>query len=169
VVASLRAVKGHLDLLAALATLADPPRVCLVGDGPDRAAILAAVDRLGLAGVVELAGHRPDARTVLPGYQFAVLPSHHEGLPNAVLEAMAAGLPVVATAVGAVPDVVADGVTGFVVPPRAPEALAAAIGRLAGDPALRTRFGTAARVRAGDFTVASCVDDHEATYRQWLS
>jgi glycosyltransferase involved in cell wall biosynthesis len=169
VVASLRAVKGHRDLLAALATMADPPRVCLVGDGPDRPAIAAEIGRLGLAGVVRLAGQRPDARAALRGYQFAILPSHNEGLPNAVLEAMAAGLPVVATAVGAVPDVVADGVTGFVVPPRQPAQLAAAIERLAGDPALRAQLGKAARVRAEDFSVASCVDTHEATYRQWLS
>ncbi|MGC9665573.1 glycosyltransferase [Planosporangium sp. 12N6] len=168
VVAQLRPGKGHEDLLAALASLPAPPRVCLIGDGPQRRAIEEQVDRLGLAGVVQLAGERSDVRELLPAYQFAMLPSHGEGLPNAVLEAMAAGLPVIATAVGGVPDVVVDGVTGILVPPRAPDALAVAIAQLADDPDLRVRLGAAARAAAMDFSVPACVNRHEAIYRQWL-
>jgi glycosyltransferase involved in cell wall biosynthesis len=168
VVANMRAGKGHLDLLDALALLDAPPSVCLVGDGPERPAIEERIGRLGLRGAVGLAGARPDARRLLADYQFAVLPSHHEGLPNAVLEAMAAGLPVVATAVGGVPEIVTDGVTGLLVPPRTPADLAAAIGRLAADPALRARLGAAGRAAVSAYSVAACVDRHEAVYRKLL-
>lgn len=168
VVAQLRPGKGHADLLTALASLDRPPSVCLVGDGPHRRTIEELADRLGLGGVVRLAGQRPDAREVLPAYQFAILPSHSEGLPNAVLEAMAAGLPVIATAVGGVPDVVVDGVTGILVPPHSPPALAEAIARLAADPALRARLGAAGRAAAMGYSVPACVERHEAVYRQWL-
>jgi glycosyltransferase involved in cell wall biosynthesis len=168
VVASLRPGKGHADLLTAMASLPHPPDVCLIGDGGYRARIDVLRQRLGLAGVVRLAGACPDARGALAAYQFAVLPSHAEGLPNAVLEAMAAGLPVIATAVGGVPDVVVDGVTGLLVAPRAPGELAAAIERLAADPALRARLGAAARAAAHGYGVTACVERHEAVYLRWL-
>jgi glycosyltransferase involved in cell wall biosynthesis len=168
VVANLLAYKGHADLVEALALLATPPPVDLVGDGPERERLTALVRARGLEDVVGFAGPVPDARPLLADHQFAVLPSHGEGLPNAVLEAMAAGLPVVATSVGGVPDVVTDGVTGILVPPHDPPALAAAIERLAADPGLRARMGAAARRAAARLTVEDCAARHEVVYRMLL-
>jgi glycosyltransferase involved in cell wall biosynthesis len=107
----------------------------------------------------------PVACRVLDAYQFAVLPSHEEGLPNAVLEAMAAGLPVIATSVGGTPEIVAEGVTGLLVRPHAPHELAAAIARLTGDPRLREDLGAAGRRAAWHLSVGTCAARHEAVYR----
>jgi glycosyltransferase involved in cell wall biosynthesis len=168
VVANLIGYKGHADLVEALALLAGPPAVSFVGDGPERERLTELIRARGLAHVVTLTGAAPDARELLTGHQFAVLPSHAEGLPNAVLEAMAAGLPVVATSVGGVPEVLADGVTGLLVPPREPKELAAAIARLAGDPLLRQRMGAAGRRAAERLSVEDCAARHEAVYRTLL-
>lgn len=97
-----------------------------------------------------------------------VLASTSEGLPMALLEAMAYELALIATAVGGVPDVVDDGVEALVVPAGNPGALAAALMRLAGDPALRTRLGRAARVRAGGLGEAEVADRIDALYRRLL-
>jgi glycosyltransferase involved in cell wall biosynthesis len=168
VVANLIAYKGHADLVEALTLLDTPPLLCLVGEGPERERLTALVRARGLEHVVTLAGAVPDARALLADYQFAVLPSHTEGLPNAVLEAMAAGLPVVATSVGGVSDVLADGVAGLLVPPRDPAALATAIERLAGDPDLRCALGAAGRRAAARLSVDDCAARHEAVYRTLL-
>ncbi|MFF5262488.1 glycosyltransferase [Actinomadura viridis] len=168
VVANLIAYKGHADIVEALALLPGPPRVRFVGDGPERERLGALIEARGLRHVVELAGAVPDSRTLLPGHQFAVLASHAEGLPNAVLEAMAAGLPVIVTAVGELPGIVTDGRDGLLVPPRDPAALAAAIGRIAADPELRAALGAAARRTAQRYGVGECVARHEAVYRARL-
>lgn len=168
VVANLIAYKGHADLVEALALLPAPPRMYLVGDGPERKRLAALVRARGLHTVVSLVGAVLDARVLLADYQFAVLPSHAEGLPNAVLEAMAAGLPVIATAVGGVPDVLTDGVEGVLVPPHDPPALAAAVARLAGDPELRRAMGEAGRRAAARLSVDECAARHEAVYRTLL-
>jgi glycosyltransferase involved in cell wall biosynthesis len=168
VVANLIDYKGHADLVDALALLDAPPSICLVGEGPERERLTRRIAACGLGHVVHLAGAVPDARALLADYQFAILPSHMEGLPNAVLEAMAAGLPVIATAVGGVPELVADRVTGILVPPRAPAALAVAIRELAGDPALRRRMGAAARRAAERSGVDVCAARHETVYRTLL-
>jgi glycosyltransferase involved in cell wall biosynthesis len=165
VVANLIHYKGHADLLDALTMLETPPRLALVGEGPERDSLTRLVRSRGLTGTVEFVGAVPDARPLLLAHQFAVLPSHQEGLPNAVLEAMAAGLPVIATAVGGIPEIVVDGVTGLLVPPRAPRALAGAIARVAADPGLRKRLGAAARRAAEDFGMPKCAARHEAAYR----
>jgi glycosyltransferase involved in cell wall biosynthesis len=168
VVANLIPYKGHADLVEALAVLATPPPLCFVGEGPERGRLTELIRARGLEHVVTLAGAVPDARDLLEHYEFAVLPSHDEGLPNAVLEAMAAGLPVIATAVGGVPEIVSDGVTGILVPPRAPAALAAAIETIAGDPLLRVRMGAAGREHAERLSVDECAARHEAVYRMLL-
>jgi len=164
VVANLLAYKGHTDLIEALAMLQAPPRMCFVGEGPERVRLRALLEARGLENTVELAGLVPDAHRRLPAYQFAVSASHTEGLPNAVLEAMAVGLPVIATRVGGVPELVEDGVTGLLVPAHAPGALAEAIALVVGDPRLRVRLGTAARRSAERFSVPACAHKHEATY-----
>jgi glycosyltransferase involved in cell wall biosynthesis len=168
VVANLIAYKGHADLIEALAVLRTPPPLCLVGEGPERGRLTELIRARGLEHVVTLAGAVPDARDLFEHYEFAVLPSHGEGLPNAILEAMAAGLPVIATAVGGVPEIVSDGITGILVPARAPAELAAAIETVAGDPLLRSRMGTAGREHAARLSVDECAARHETVYRTLL-
>jgi glycosyltransferase involved in cell wall biosynthesis len=168
VVANLIAYKGHADLIEALAVLRTPPPLCLVGEGPERGRLTELIRARGLEHVVTLAGAVPDARGLFEHYEFAVLPSHGEGLPNAILEAMAAGLPVIATAVGGVPEIVSDGITGILVPARAPAELAAAIETVAGDPLLRSRMGTAGREHAARLSVDECAARHETVYRTLL-
>ncbi len=125
--------KGIPELVEATAGM----RLVVAGDGPLRGLVPSA---LGFVPHEELDRLYDEAAVV-------VLPSHREGLPLCVIEAMAHGRPVVATAVGGVPQLVEDGRTGFLVPPGDPAALRAALERLLGDPALRRRFGRAARVR----------------------
>jgi glycosyltransferase involved in cell wall biosynthesis len=149
-IANLIGYKDHDTVLRSLAIVrrAHPElRLVLFGEGPERAALerLAAELRLG-SGLV-FAGRRPDAPRCLPGFDLALLGSAQEGLPNALMEAMAVGLPVVASAVGGVPELVRDGVDGLLVPAGDPAAMAAAIARLVERPGERARMGAAARER----------------------
>ncbi len=128
--------KGFEDLIEGFANLhRSHPSATLriVGDGPLREPLAAAIEARGLAGHVDLLGTRDDVPALLAASDLYVSASHWEGLPLATLEAMAAGLPVVATAVGEVPSLLAEG-RGVVVPPRAPAALAAALRALLDDP-----------------------------------
>lgn len=139
-------VKGFADLLAAMQLVhARFPDVILwlVGDGELRADLEAQARQLGLGGVVVFAGMRADVPEVLTAVDIFALASHVEGMPNAVLEAMAASLPVVTTQVGGVPEVVADGQTGLLVPPKDADALAQALFTLVESASLRRQFGMA--------------------------
>jgi glycosyltransferase involved in cell wall biosynthesis len=141
--------KGTSTLLAALAVLRAGGRhdaaLVVVGDGPLRAELAADAERLGVASHVQLLGDRSDVRDVLEALDVFVLPSRTEGMSNALLEGMAMALPVVATAVGGTPEVIADGKSGLLVPADDPKAMAAAIARLLDDAAFATRLGAAAR------------------------
>lgn len=121
--------------------------VVLFGDGVLRSELEQRVAELGLAGRVVLPGFRTDLDSLIGAADVVVLPSFTEGLPNVALEASAAGVPVVATAVGGTPEVVADGQTGFLVPPGEPGQLAARVGGLLRDAGLRARLGAAGRER----------------------
>jgi glycosyltransferase involved in cell wall biosynthesis len=134
---------------AAAAFLREHPAagVVLFGEGVLRPELEAQVARLGLTGRVVLPGFRTDLDALIGAADVVVLPSFTEGLPNVALEAAAAGVPVVATAVGGTPEVVADGETGFLVPPGQPEAIAAKVGELLRDPGLRSRMGGDGRAR----------------------
>ncbi len=126
-VARLEAVKGHRYLLEAAARVMRSDaraRLVLVGDGSLRDAIRAQAERLGIGARTRLLGERKDSAQLAAAFDVAVLASLSEGLPNAVLEAMAVGVPVVATAVGGAPELIEDGETGFLVPPADPEAMA---------------------------------------------
>lgn len=123
-------------------------RFLLVGDGPLRPAIERQIAAWDLGRNVLLLGQRRDVPEILAALDLAVLCSREEGLPNALLEAMAAGRPVVATAVGGVPEVVVPGETGLLVPPDDPEALAGALVALLGDPSRAREMGRAGRDRA---------------------
>jgi glycosyltransferase involved in cell wall biosynthesis len=142
--------KDAATLIDALAAL--PPGLCtatLVGDGRERAELEARIAVAGVADRVELVGDRDDVPEQLARADVFVLSSRSEGAPMSILEAMAAGLPVVASAVGGVPELVADGQTGLLVAAGDSAALAGALRRLLEDPPLRARMGAAgaARVR----------------------
>jgi len=167
-VARLDPVKRLDVLLQAMESLSGIYAV-IVGDGPEQARLETMSGRSELAGRVHFAGQQGDVRAWLAAMDMFVLSSDWEGMPNAVLEAMAAGLPVVATAVGGTPEVVVDGVTGLLVPPRDPAALAEAIARLLRDPQLRRQMGQAGqeRVRA-QFNIATTIRRTEALYQQLI-
>jgi sugar transferase (PEP-CTERM/EpsH1 system associated) len=164
--------KGFADLITALAQVRErfpAVRLLLVGDGELRGDLEAHAQALGLSEVVVFAGLRTDIPEILAGLDLFALPSLWEGLPNVVLEAMAAGLPVAATAVGGTPEIVVDGVTGILVPPQDPEVLAQAITRLLGDPGLRHRMGQAGQERVAQrFTVERMVEQTERLYERLL-
>ena len=150
VTANLRAVKGlDVFLRAAALVAAKQPNVsfAIAGEGPLRPALTQQARELGLEGRLAMPGSVKDIPTFLAGLDVAVLPSHSEGLSNALLEYMAAGKALVATAVGGNVQLVEDGRHGLLVPPGDPEKLAAAITRLLTDPVLAQRLGTAARRR----------------------
>ncbi len=146
-VANLRPEKGHEVLIDALARRPDlrSLHVDFVGDGPCRAALEAHRRARGVIGQVSFLGERRDVPDLLASAALFVLPSRTEALPNSVMEAMAAGLPVIACRVGGIPELVEDGVTGILVPPDDPDALGAAMARVVGNPALAAAIGSAAR------------------------
>jgi glycosyltransferase involved in cell wall biosynthesis len=150
-VANLRRVKG-LDLLVAAASLLSEhfPNMSfrIAGEGEQRQELEAQIRQMGIAERFHLCGQQSDISGFLGGLDVAVLASRAEGMPNAVLEYMAAARPIVATAVGAVPELISDGVHGLLVPSEDAGALAAAIARLVADRALAGRLAEAARRRA---------------------
>jgi glycosyltransferase involved in cell wall biosynthesis len=163
----LRRAKGLDDLLEALARMEDRLELRLVGDGPERAALEARARTLKIADRVRFVGQVADPSPHYAGARLFALPSLGEGLSNALLEAMAFGLPVVATRIGGNVDLVEDGVNGLLVEPGDPAQLAAALTRLLRDEPLARRLGAAARrtVLGGytmDRTVARYVDLYRA-------
>ena len=165
-------VKDHVGLLQAFSQLAADPRALLVivGDGPTRATLAATAAGLGLGGRVRLLGERDDVPAVLTGFDIFVLSSIAEGMSNAILEAMATGLPVVATRVGGNPELVADGSSGFLVEPGSPAALADALRRYLGDPGLLARHGRAARELAqAEFSLERMVGEYGQLYGRLLA
>ena len=171
-VGRLRPVKGTSHLLEAWSRLAsDHPNaiLLLVGGGPQQAALERMSRRLGISEHVRFLGNRADVPALLRGMDVFVLPSLWEGMPNAALEAMAVGLPVVATAVGGTPEVVVDRVTGLLVPPGDPDALAESIARLLYDPDLRYKMGRAGRERVvNHFSVERTVERTTRLYELLL-
>ena len=126
----------------------------VVGEGGERAALEALARRLGLGARVVFAGLRHDVPRLLAAVDVLALTSLYEGFPNVLLEAMATGAVAVATDVGGCRELVTSGETGLLVPPRAPAAVAAAVGRVLRDPALARRLATAARQRVeGAFSI----------------
>jgi glycosyltransferase involved in cell wall biosynthesis len=145
--------KGHADLIraaAALAAMSGAPqfRVVIVGDGPERERLAQLATQLGIEKRIAFAGFQRDTKPYYAMATAVAVPSHSEGSPNVVLEAMAAGLPLAANAVGGVPEILEEGVTGLMVPPRNPDAMAKALLRILSDAELRLRLGAAARARA---------------------
>jgi glycosyltransferase involved in cell wall biosynthesis len=146
----LRPEKAFDDLIraAALARARVPElRLVLIGDGSQRPELEALVAELGAGDLVLFAGSRTDVPALLPAADVAVNSSEREGSPLSVMEYMEAGLPVVASRVGGLPEIVDDGVTGVLVPPRSPEALADVLVELLGDPARCAAMGARGRAR----------------------
>jgi len=142
----------------------------IVGDGEQRPELEKLRSALGLNSYVLFLGQRDDVPKILPLFDVFVLPSVKEGLPYALLEAMAAARPVVATTVGGVPEVVVDGQTGLLVPPGNPEALARAIIALLQDPERAHAMGQAGRKRVLEhFTVERMVAETERVYQELLA
>ena len=139
----------------------------LVGEGPDRTRLEHLARELRLENV-RFPGPRDDVPDLLCEADILVLPSRWEGLPNVVLEAMAAGCPVVATDVVGTRDLIRDGVNGLLVPPDDPAALAAAIGRLATDAALRKSLATAGMETARTYSIAAMTTAHARLYAELL-
>ena len=171
-VGRLAAVKNQAALLEALGELLPVHgniRVAIVGDGPERPALVQQIRSRGLDRTAALLGNRDDVSDLLSMFDVFVLSSIGEGLCNTILEAMAVGLPVVATAVGGNPELVEDGVTGLLVPAADAGALARAVERYAIDEQLRRDHGTAGRRRVlQQFTLDRMVERYVALYESEL-
>jgi glycosyltransferase involved in cell wall biosynthesis len=168
-VASLREGKGHMmlvDVIARLRASDDRVRGVFVGSGHQHDTIASAIEARGLEGTIVLETGISDARRVPGAFDIAVQASDTEGLPNAVLEAAAAGVPIVATAVGGTPEIIGDNRHGILVPRRDPDALFQALDRLLRDGDLRMRLGRAAAERAGTFTQDALVSHTAALYER---
>jgi glycosyltransferase involved in cell wall biosynthesis len=164
--------KAPLDFVTAAAQVAASrpgAHFVVVGDGPLRAEVESRVAAAGLAGRFHLTGLRRDVPDLLHSFDVFALTSLWEGLPRVLIQAMAAGLPVVATAVDGSAEAVEDGVNGLLTPPGDPQALAAALLRLLGDPALAAQMGAAGQERAGEFGARKMVDDIAALYETLLT
>jgi glycosyltransferase involved in cell wall biosynthesis len=159
-----------IEALALLAARDASARLLLVGDGPERAALAALAQRLGVAQRVEFAGFVENPAQAFARMDLFALPSLHEGLPVALLEAMAAGLPCVAAAVGGIPEV--EGGAGAIrlVPSHAPQAWADALAELLASAELRRALGARARARiAARFSIEAAADAYAALYRSALA
>jgi len=167
------AYKGHVDLVEAATRLVPAfPGVTFLLVGRESGALEATrslVARLGVGGHIRFLDSRTDVPDLLRAADLFVHPSHQEGFSNAILEAMAAGLPVVACNVGGNPEAVVDGVTGFLVPPRDPTALARAMAEILADPVKGSSMGEAGRQRATErFSLGRMVAEIETMYESLL-
>lgn len=173
IVGSLYPVKGHAYLFKALGSvLAHYPetRLFVIGQGELEQALKQQVANLGIEKAVSFLGLRNDVPRLLPAFDLFVLPSLSEGLSVALLEAMAAGVPVLASKVGGSPEIVIDGETGYLVPPERPEELSDRILKLVGNRDLARSFGERGRERvAQEFTTARMLEHYQHLYSDCLS
>ncbi len=165
---------GLIDAFARLRQRAGPDderlRLVIVGAGPQGEALAQRVASLGLQDVVWLSGARSDVPALFSRFDVFALPSLNEGISNTILEAMASGLPVVATAVGGNPELVQDGRTGALVPPADADALARALGQYADDAERLTEHAQAARALAQErFSMQAMVNGYMRVYDQLLN
>jgi glycosyltransferase involved in cell wall biosynthesis len=174
-VANMSPRKAHSDAVEALALAASRMQrpwtlLCAGRDDGCQERLQAQIEQKGLQHRIRLLGERADVPDLLRASDMGVLTSHEEGFSNAILESMAAGLPMVVTNVGGNTEAIADGSSGLVVPPADPAALADAIVRLAEDPALAAALGAGARRRVREhFSNRACVDRYEALYTGLLA
>jgi len=167
IVATLRSWKGHLHLLDAFAQLRAPDwQLLIVGDGPMREVLAQRIAALDLRERVHLVGQQENAETWLQALDIFCLPSYaNEGVPQAILQAMLTGLPIVTTPVGSILEAVSDGHTGLITPPQQPEQLAKTLQKLIDEPALAARLGDAARHAARHrFGFSAMIERMEAVF-----
>jgi glycosyltransferase involved in cell wall biosynthesis len=173
VVAQLIARKGHRFLIEALPPLVEELpslRVLFFGKGPEEADLTQRIGEAGLDGHVRLAGFREDLPGVLPCLDLVVHPATMEGLGVSLLQAASAGVPIVASNAGGMPEAVRDGLNGLLVPPGDVAALGAAVGRLLRQPALAKRMGRAGRVlMRSEFSIDVMVEGNLTVYRELLT
>jgi glycosyltransferase involved in cell wall biosynthesis len=174
VMARLEKRKGHTYLLDALTQLPqhirDHVSVLVAGVGPEQAALQGQSAAMGLTGSVQFLGHRDDRWSLYEAADVIVLPSiSHEDMPIVILDAMAAGRPVVASSVAGIPEQVVDGVTGRLVPPGDSAALAEALAHVLGDELDRAAMGKAARARyEATYTPQRFIDAYRRLYSSLL-
>lgn len=167
----LDAQKGHVFLLEAVAKIraSYPVKCVLLGDGPLKAELAKIAFSLGLEGAVYFAGEQAEIPSWLSAFDVYAQPSLWEGLPNALLEAMALGLPVVATRVDGIPEVVRDGVSGLLCEPKSSQGLVVPLQDLVSDEGLRRRLGEGAKqVVLENFKLADMIANYEAAYTRVL-
>ena len=166
---ALRPEKNPLRLLRAFAPLKDRATLLLIGDGPERSAILQEASRLGLGRSLVLLGRRTDTRDIIMQSQILAMSSDTEQMPFAVLEAMEAGLPIAATDVGDIREMVAEANRRFIVP-LCDNALGRALSTLVEDPSLRSRIGQANRSRQRElYSLSTMVEAHGAAFDRMTS
>jgi glycosyltransferase involved in cell wall biosynthesis len=171
-VGNLTPKKDHQTLVTAFAAVrrqVPEARLCVIGSGPLQGQLQRWVHDAGIADVTVLAGTRDDAPDLLPAFDVFALSSRFEGLSIALVEALAAGVPAVATRVGGVPEVLADSGAGLMVPAGDPTALAEALRTVLTDDERRRSMSADASARATAFDVRSAVRDIEALYDEVLS
>jgi glycosyltransferase involved in cell wall biosynthesis len=171
-VARLSEQKGHRFLLDAAARIlrARPEvRFLLAGDGDQEPALRRQAAELGIAAAVVFAGHREDIPAVLGAIDVLCISSTYEGTPLSLFEAMASGKAIVSTSVDGCREVLVDGVSGLLVPPREPQALADALLRVLGDGNLRASLAASAREASRRYDVGACVRQMEALYDEVLA
>jgi L-malate glycosyltransferase len=171
-IARLAVQKGHVDLLTAweaVQAVHPDAHLLIVGDGEQRTGLTGMVRQRAGCNTIHFLGRRDDVPDLLAMSDLVVLPARGEGLPNVLLEAMAAGRPVVATNVGGIPELVVDGITGLLVPPSDPHALSRKMITLLSDPVRARTMGHAGRERvAKHFPIGTMVNRTETLYTELL-
>jgi glycosyltransferase involved in cell wall biosynthesis len=174
-VGRLVSIKGIEYLIKAFGLLvrggeAECSRLIIVGDGPLRLSLEQLAEEQGVAGQVVFLGERRDVHRVMRAFDVFALPSLHEGVPMVLLEAMAIGVPIVASGVGGIPEVVTDGKEAFLIPAQDPQAIAKAIERIQASTELRTRMIEAARHRVqAQFSIRNTAGFIRDMYRELLA
>jgi len=156
-------------VIAALAARGRSARFAIAGEGPERAKLEATIAALGLGERFQLLGARPDIASLMKEAALLVNSSAHEGLPITLIEAALSGLPAAVTDVGGNGEIVLDGVSGYVVPPAQPQALAEAILAALADEDRYRAFSAAALSHGQSFTIDACADAHLELYRSVIS
>jgi glycosyltransferase involved in cell wall biosynthesis len=142
----------------------------IIGSGPEKERLIRLANSLGISSRVEFLGASTNVKDVYHTFDVFVLSSRNEGFANVILEAMASGLPVIATDVGGAREAIENGRTGFIVPPHNPEALAQYVSRILADPGLRLEMGRAGRQRSVlVFGLEALVQRYDSFYRELMS